>query len=350
MKKLFYKNLSYNCAPQDVSISEGCDSVRGNAPLKAAVCDANAKRKTAARFQRLFLYMLFCAAAFFCMVSASAEDSISGGRMERFSYTSSTYNLPGTRDVYVYLPAVYDVLSDEQFPVLYMFDGQNIWDKKSLPWEGWKVETSMERLAAKKKIRPCIIVGISNSMNRTMEYVGWCDSLPLGGSFENPSLAKEYARQHRLMIVEEIIPLVESRWRALPDRSARVVAGSSFGAFLAARFAQLHSDIFCGAGLFSGGSTGFEQIIAENGFDFDGNHPVRFYIDCGTGDYLERALLPGCQALKEYLLEKGYKQAKSVKKKNGDFFYQECKGEPHNEKAWSSRVPAFLEWIFRVEK
>lgn len=270
--------------------------------------------------------------------------------MERFSYTSSTYSLPGTRDVYVYLPAAYDLLPDEQFSVLYMFDGQNIWDKKSLPWEGWKVETAMESLAAKKKIKPCIIVGISNSMNRTMEYAGWCHSLPIGGSFEKPELAPEYARQHRLMVVEEIIPLIESRYRVIPERSARVIAGSSFGAFLAARFAQLHPDVFCGAGLFSGGSTGFEQIIAENGFDFGGERQVRFYIDCGTGDYLEKTLLPGCRALKEYLLEKGYRQAKSVKKGRGDFFYQECEGEPHNEKAWAARVPAFLEWMFGAEK
>lgn len=227
-----------------------------------------------------------------------------------------------------------------------MFDGQNLWDKKSSAWGGWKVETAMEKLVKKRKMPPCIIVGLSCSVNRTKEYAGWCNELPPGEKITDPEEFKQYAKDHRLMIVEEIIPLIEKKYRAISDRSGRVIAGSSYGAFAAAHFAAMHPDVFCGAELFSGGSTGYEQIISEDGFDFKPGNKVRFYIDCGNGDYLEKILLPGTKKLKDYLLDKGYKTAKSAKDSKADLLYQECEGEPHNEAAWAKRVPAFLEFMF----
>lgn len=85
--------------------------------------------------------------------------------METFEFSSEKYSLTGTRNIYVYLPKAYfsKKNKDTKFPVLYMFDGQNIWDKETLPWKGWKVETSLEKLVKAKKIKPCIIVGISNN-------------------------------------------------------------------------------------------------------------------------------------------------------------------------------------------
>ena len=263
-----------------------------------------------------------------------------GGKMEIFEFKSEKYSLTGSRNIYVYLPKAYfsKKNKDTKFPVLYMFDGQNIWDKDTLPWKGWKVETSMENLAKKKKIKPCIIVGISNNSKRTREYAGWCNALPEGDLITNPELFKQHAKEHRLMIIEEIIPLIESKYRTISDRTGRVVAGSSYGAFLAAHFAAEHPDVFCGAGLFSGGSTGFEQIIEEDGFNFSEENKVRFYIDCGTGDYLEKTLLPGSRALRDYLKEKGYTDS--------DLLYQECERHQHNEAAWAMRIPDFLQFMY----
>jgi enterochelin esterase-like enzyme len=271
-----------------------------------------------------------------------------GGKMETFEFSSEKYSLTGTRNIYVYLPKAYfsKKNKDTKFPVLYMFDGQNIWDKETLPWKGWKVETSLEKLVKAKKIKPCIIVGISNNSKRTREYAGWCNALPPGELITNPELFKQHAKEHRLMIVEELIPFVESKYRTIADRSGRVIAGSSYGAFLSAHFAAEHPDVFCGAGLFSGGSTGYEQIIAEDGFNFSEENKVRFYIDCGTGDYLEKTLLPESQALKDYLISKGYKEASSANDKSADVFYQECERHAHNEAAWAIRIPDFLQFMY----
>ena len=270
------------------------------------------------------------------------------GKMESFRHSSETYTLMKKRRIFVYLPKAYFLAKNEnkKFPVLYMFDGQNLWDNKSSAWGGWKVETAMEKLVKKRKMPPCIIVGLSCSAYRTQEYAGWCNQLPPGEKITDPEEFKQYAQEHRLMVVNEIIPLIESKYRAIPERNARVIAGSSYGAFAAAHFAAMHPDVFCGVGLFSGGSTGYEQIISEDGFDFKPENKVRFYIDCGNGDYLEKILLPGTKKLKDYLLDKGYKTAKSAKDSKADLLYQECEGEPHNEAAWAKRVPAFLEFMF----
>ena len=124
-----------------------------------------------------------------------------------------------TRKAYIYLPDCYEKDDISRYPVLYMFDGQNIWDKETLPWKGWKVETSLEKLVKAKKIKPCIIVGISNNSKRTREYAGWCNALPPGELITNPELFKQHAKEHRLMIVEELIPFVESKYRTITDRA-----------------------------------------------------------------------------------------------------------------------------------
>ena len=76
-----------------------------------------------------------------------------GGKIETFEFSSEKYSLTGTRNIYVYLPKAYfsKKNKDTKFPVLYMFDGQNIWDKETLPWKGWKVETSLEKLVKAKE-------------------------------------------------------------------------------------------------------------------------------------------------------------------------------------------------------
>lgn len=261
----------------------------------------------------------------------------------------SKYQLMGTREIIVYLPAEYlnaETSNEKKFPVLYMLDGQNIWDNSTLPYQGWKVETSMEKLVQEEKIQSAIIVGITNTSNRTKEYAGWCNELPEGDIVTNPLEFKQYANEHRLMIIEEIIPFIEKKYNVISDRTGRIIAGSSYGAFCSAYFAAKNPEVFSGAGLFSGGSTGYEQIIAEDGFNFTEENKVKIYVDCGTGDSLEKILLPGTQKLKDYLLEKGYTQAKTLEQE-GDFFYQECDLHPHNEKAWSRRIPDFLEFMFK---
>ena len=154
------------------------------------------------------------------------------------------------------------------------------------------------------------------------------------------------------LIILITIPLTKllgfylQKYNVISDRTGRVIAGSSYGAFCSAYFAASNPEVFCGAGLFSGGSTGYEQIIAEDGFNFTEDNKVKIYVDCGTGDSLEKILLPGTQQLKEYLLKKGLKQAETTKDE-GDFFYQECALHPHNEKAWARRIPDFLEFMFK---
>ena len=280
--------------------------------------------------------------------SSYARLSDKVGSLEIFRFESK-FEWMGARDLYVYLPAEYLNLKNSEeakkFPVLYMLDGQNVWDHKNLPWQGWKVETSMERLVQEGKIQSAVIVGIPNNRNRTKEYAGWCDELPDGDVVTDSAEFKRYANEHRLMIVEEIIPFVEANYNVISDRNARVIAGSSYGAFCSAYIASENPDVFSGAGLFSGGSTGFEQIIAKDGFNFSSDNKVRFYLDCGTGDALEMILLPGTQHLKEYILSKGYKQAEKPSD-DGDLFYQESVGHSHNEKAWSLRIPDFLEFMF----
>lgn len=72
------------------------------------------------------------------------------------------------RDLYVYLPPGY-ADSDRRFPVLYMHDGQNVFDASEVGAE-WRMDEASEELVAAGEIEPMIIVGIGNTGDRTREY------------------------------------------------------------------------------------------------------------------------------------------------------------------------------------
>ncbi|URA09822.1 alpha/beta hydrolase [Thermospira aquatica] len=76
------------------------------------------------------------------------------------------------RRIFIYLPSDYN-LTTNRYPVIYMQDGQNLWDSPQANFGGWKVDTTLDRLIAQGKIDPVIVVGIENSSARAEEYVGF---------------------------------------------------------------------------------------------------------------------------------------------------------------------------------
>ena len=116
--------------------------------------------------------------------------------------------LPTARDFIVYLPEPYIQNSQARFPVLYLQDGQNLFDPATsfVPGIDWKVGETADALIAQGKIRPLVIVGIYNTgKKRVQEYTPSRDRKRVGGG------ADKYAR----MLLEEIKPLIESEYRVL---------------------------------------------------------------------------------------------------------------------------------------
>ena len=109
------------------------------------------------------------------------------------------------------------------------------------------------------------------------------------------------------------------------------------GAFCSAYLIAKYPQTFIGAGLFSGGGSGYEQLIRENAF---ADPAQKIYIDIGNGDFIEKQLLPGTESMIEYLKNKGFVQGQNI-------CAQICDKAKHNEEEWSKRFPTFLEFMLK---
>ena len=112
------------------------------------------------------------------------------------------------RDLVVYLPPDYEQ-SNGRYPVLYLHDGQNLFDPETAYVRGmdWKVDETADALIRAGKIEPLIIVGVFNTGEHRIEEYTPTRDRKLGGGH-----AELYGR----MLVEELKPFIDSRYRTLP--------------------------------------------------------------------------------------------------------------------------------------
>ena len=127
--------------------------------------------------------------------------------------------LNNRRHLLVYLPPSYAQSSSRRYPVLYMQDGQNLFDNTTSFAGEWGVDEAMEELAHKKGLE-AIIVGIPNAGSmRLAEYSPFPDSQMGGGLGDN----------YVAFVVHTIKPIIDRDFRTLPDRSNCGIMGSSMG-------------------------------------------------------------------------------------------------------------------------
>ena len=132
------------------------------------------------------------------------------------------------RDLIVWLPESYATNSDKHYPVLYMHDGQNVFDPiTAYTGYDWQADETATRLIREGRIRDIIIVGIYNTNDRLEEY----SASPLGEAY-------------RRFVVETVKPLIDSNYRTLPGRAHTATIGSSMGGLVSFLLAWHHPDIF----------------------------------------------------------------------------------------------------------
>ena len=181
------------------------------------------------------------------------------GRVEEYPQFGSENMSP--RQVYVWLPDGYS--QREKYPVLYMHDGQMLFDD-TWTWNGqeWQVDEVMGRLIAEGTIPPAIVVGVAHGDNRFGEYfpekvLGYLDSaaavpasakaLDYMHSFCDVYEADEYLR----FLTTELKPFIDSHYSTLPDREHTFIAGSSMGGLISLYALCEYPGIFGGAACMS---------------------------------------------------------------------------------------------------
>jgi len=255
----------------------------------------------------------------------------------RFHRAFTSAFLTEARDIQVYLPPGYDAPenSERQYPVLYMHDGQNIFDQRSAGAE-WNVDESAERLITAGKIEPLIIVGISSTSNRLSEYTP-----PAGGSAASheesgsPSLnsGDDYGR----MLTREVVPFINTTYRTLPGPDNTSLGGSSLGGLITLYFGLRYPDSF-GSLLVVSPSVWWNDSEILSLLD-ETRYPAfqRTWVDIGTDE--GEAMVAGARKLRDALLAKGWVLDENLT-------YVEAPAATHSERAWSGRMEDILLYLY----
>jgi len=243
--------------------------------------------------------------------------------------------LGNDRRVWVYLPPDYEK-SRERYPVLYMADGQNLFDGMTsfLPNQEWRCDETAESLIRAKLIPPIIIVGVDNAgAERADEYLPTRAKLPKSDQ-EIGGRAADYAR----MLLTELKPQIDTTYRTKPGRESTAVGGSSLGGLLSLYLGLTHSDAISKVLAVSPSLWWDNRLMLRQIEALPGKLPLQIWLDSGTEESDNE--VADVQAAEESLKAKGWREGKDV-----TFFVDY--GANHNEEAWARRFPAMLLYLYR---
>jgi len=227
------------------------------------------------------------------------------------------------RDLVVWLPPDYEADLTRRYPVIYMHDGQNIFDPVTSSFgTDWSVDETADDLIKKKSIEPVIVVGIYNTSDRMKEYT-----------------PGDKGTAYMDFVVKTVKPLIDSTYRTKADRKNTIVGGSSAGGIMSFMLVWEHPDVFSKAICMS---PAFRNPVASAGWNYvkfvqrtnGKKNDVFFYIDNG-GIGLESQLQPGIDEMILALKAKGYAEGK-------DFVFVRDPAAKHFESDWARRFPRAL--------
>jgi predicted alpha/beta superfamily hydrolase len=240
------------------------------------------------------------------------------------------------RTVLVWLPPGYDDHPDQRYPVLYMHDGNNVFDARTA-FAGieWAADETATRLIAERKMWPAILVAIYNTPARIREYTPVADPRYGGGEGDN----------YLAFLVETLKPFIDRTYRTRPERESTGIAGSSLGGLISLYAALKRPDTFGFAGVVSPALGWSEKHILGVVGDTDLRRPIRIWIDIGTAEGEDddpasprSKVVDTCRELATLL------EVKRMVRGN-DFIYEEIPGGKHNEAAWAARLDRMLMYL-----
>lgn len=247
--------------------------------------------------------------------------------------------LANQRDVLVYLPPDYKK-SARRYPVLYMHDGQNVFDAAtSFLGIEWQADEHAERLITAGRIEPFIIVAIANTPERMNEYTPDRDeSRGSGGR------GAKYAR----FLVEEVKPFIDETYRTLPDREHTAVAGSSLGGLISLYICREYPKTFSMCGVISPALMWNEDAILKELEESDNAwmRSMRFWVDMGSKEGRQTAAFNGAISRTRRLIDIFDKAGLAPGR---DYYYQEVHEGEHNEAAWAARFDKILLYFFAAQ-
>ena len=261
------------------------------------------------------------------------EHTLTGNIQRHRAFRSKIFK--NRRDVLVYLPPGYRRFSGRRYPVLYLHDGQNVFDAATaFAFVEWGVDETAQQLIRRKLIEPLIIVAVANTgEDRIHEYA------PTPARIDPPKRkrSKGLLRTYGHFLTQELKPFIDRRYRTKREAEFTGIGGSSLGGLATLTLGLWFPDYFTRLAVLSPSIWWDDCAIYKivEAIDEEAKPPLKIWLDTGTQEPgWERA-----RVLCDRLVEKGWRL-------HDDLHFLEVEGAGHSEAAWAARVDPALRFLF----
>lgn len=287
------------------------------------------------RIQILLAFILACS------IVNGQIPKVSDGKIIRYRDFQSDY--VNTRNVDVWLPEGYTV--EKKYSVIYMHDGQMLFDSTTT-WnkQEWRVDETMSRLLIERKIKDCIVVGISNSDEyRRSDYLPekalqLMPTKVADSIIDHILMGKPHADAYLKFIVKELKPFIDKNFSTFLNQSNTFIMGSSMGGLISMYAICEYPDVFNGAACLSthwyGDPVSWNKKVPaayllyfEENLPDPNNH--KLYFDHGT-ETLDQYYEPFQKKADSIFMRAGYS--------GHNFKSLIFPGQAHTENAWADRL------------
>ena len=248
--------------------------------------------------------------------------------VEKWDVTIPALSGKMSRKVYVYLPEQYERDELARYPVLYMFDGHNVFfDADSAFGKSWNMTSYL--LWTRK---PLIVVAVEcnkRDNNRLKEYSPT--------SFEDAKYGKIRGRGKTYMdwLVKELKPYIDENYRTMPDRDHTVIAGSSMGGLMSLYAATVYNHVFSKAACLSPSLWTNPEKLLKLVEKAKLGENTTIYMDYGSQE------MGNHSANKEVLMA----MSQLLLEKNVNLAFRIIPGGTHSEGSWEKQIPIFMECL-----
>ncbi|MBL0307611.1 MAG: alpha/beta hydrolase [Chitinophagaceae bacterium] len=272
---------------------------------------------------RICILNLLLLTGFYSFAQNETKPAIKSSASGNVIIIDTAFGIPQlqrSRKIWIYLPAGYST-SKKKYPVLYMHDGQNVFDSATAYAGEWGVDEFLDSV----KLKESIVVAIDNGLNKRMNEYNPYDSERFG---------KGEGGLYVDFLVKTLKPYIEKKYRTKKCRKSRFIAGSSMGGLISLYAVLKYPRVFGGAGIFSPAFWVAPKIyddIQSKGRKVKGK--LYFYAGKQEGETMVPYMLKAFEALTAVSRSK----ISTVIRDEGK----------HNEATWRKEFPLFYEWLLK---
>lgn len=226
-----------------------------------------------------------------------------------------------TRRLWVYLPKTY-ATSKKSYPVIYMHDGQNLFNEQTAPYGEWGIDEALDSIQTQTK-KEAIIVGIDHGGEKRMvEY----------NPYDNAQFGKGEGDKYVDFLALTLKPYIDKNYRTKRDSANTFVAGSSMGGLISLYAVMKYPNVFGGAGIFSPAFWTAPPIYdAVSKTNWKTPNKLFFYMGGKEGSLM----MPDMEKMVRIVEAKRQSQVRIIKAPLGK----------HNEPTWRKEFPDFYKWM-----